>query len=113
MNSGWSSPWRATILGRPTTRWHLLAFGAVSFVSCAWHFFAAVLGWSGADSLMRTIGWITFPLGFVVGVAIVAIFIVLLLRRCLDWRILLAFLLAGVGISLAMFDFLTKMKGMD
>jgi hypothetical protein len=77
-------------------------------VSCAWHFFATVLGWSGADSLAHTIGWLTFPLGFIVGLAIVAVSVVLAFRRRLDWRVFLGFLL---GIWLGVLDVLGKLKG--
>ena len=89
---------------RRFTPWHSVAFGAVALVGLSWHCLGVVAGWSGADTLMRHVGWFVFPLSFIIGLAVVAFSFVLCLRRP-DWRLIVGLVLAAVGIAISVADF--------
>ena len=104
MSSASGSTWNVSVFGRRLSRWHLLGFGLLSLAACGWHSLAPLLNWPSSESALKAIGWLTFPVGLVVGACVVAVSLVLVLRRRPDWRVLIALLVAIGGMVLAVVD---------
>jgi len=53
---------------------------------------------------MRRVGWLVFPLSFLVGLSVIAFSLVLSFRRP-DWRLVVGLVLAAIGIAISAADF--------
>jgi drug/metabolite transporter (DMT)-like permease len=100
-----SKPWRATLLGRPFTPWHVVWAGTMSFGGNAWLFSTVVFGWH-SERLPNPGSALFFPMCFVIGLTVFA-FAVVALRRDRDWRLAVAALFGFLGVVLFVVSFLT------